>query len=381
MNRTSKWLLGLTVVLTALMLTVFGWGHRNVKHFRLEPTTNLTATNTDSVYSEANFEQTMKKYRDFDTLALIDRVQGNTATSLNYRDFAIIPGLKATRTLNLTSGEIEMCTTMTPQGVTIAGNYLITSAYDHDQQHNSVLYVQDLTTHKLLTTVVLKGHPHVGGITYDPISKQVWVCGRRDGYAEVFSISLNKLVRYNLDTTQAPINYTQRVLLGTISRASFITYHDRSLYVGFFNPRRGGNVQRYQLSKSGRIENNTFTYHLKNQLNVFVSAVFRQDILTQIQGMAFYDGYAILSQSYGPGNSKLYIFKEDKTQKTFRKSEAVAVFTMPSHLEQISAHDGRLYTIYESSAYAYRKSSHNHIDRIVSLDLKDFINLVLKGAD
>jgi len=381
MNRTSQWLLGLTVLLTLLMLTVFGWGHGNVKRYRLEPTTKLTATNTDSLYSETAFEQTMKKYTDFNTLALIDRVQGDTATSLNYRDFAIIPGLKATRTLNLTSGEIEMCTTMTPQGVTIAGQYLISSAYDHDQQHNSVLYVQDLTTHKLLTTVVLQGHPHVGGITYDPIAKQVWVCGRRDGYAEVFSIALNKLVKYDLDASQAPIKYTQRVLLGTISRASFITYHDQSLYVGFFNPRRGGNVQRYQLSKTGRIENNTFTYRLKNQLNVFVSAVFRQDILTQIQGMAFYDGYAILSQSYGPGNSKLYIFKEDKTQRTFRKSEAVAVFKMPSHLEQISAHDGRLYTIYESSAYAYRKNSHNHIDRIVSMDLKDFINLVLKGAD
>nr|WP_225354146.1 hypothetical protein [Lacticaseibacillus saniviri] len=51
---------------------------------------------------------------------------------------------------------------------------------------------------------------------------------------------------------------------------------------------------------------------------------------------------------------------------------------MPSHLEQISNHQGRLYTIYESSAYAYRKTSHDHIDRVVSLDLKDFITLIKK---
>jgi len=376
-KKSSWYLLIGTLLVTIGMYTLMGWGHKSVKRYITQPTTTRTTTNTDAVYSLNTFEKTLKRYPSVDVLALANDETNDNSHDLTYRDFSIIPGLKATTTIDSATGERAMGTAMTPQGVTIAGKYLVTSAYDHDERLNSVLYVQDLKTKRLIKTVVLQGRPHAGGITYDPNAKQLWVCGRRDNWAEVFAISLKTLESYQLSKNK-PITYSQRALLGTISRASFITYHKQSLFVGFFNPRGAGNIQRYLLDKNGRIQGQSLVGRLSTQVSVLTNAVLRQDTLQKIQGLAFYDGYAILSQSFGPGRSKLYIFKEDLNKTIYHKSDALTTVTMPSHLEQISNHQGRLYTIYESSAYAYRKTSHDHIDRVVSLDLKDFITLIKK---
>ncbi|MBT9263186.1 hypothetical protein ACI3PL_14930, partial [Lacticaseibacillus paracasei] len=62
----------------------------------------------------------------------------------------------------------------------------------------------------------------------------------------------------------------------------------------------------------------------------------------------------------------------------FRASDAIDTFDMPSHLEQISTHDGRMYMMFESAAYAYRHRSTNQLDRVLSMNLEGFVQLVLK---
>ncbi|GAF39001.1 hypothetical protein FC83_GL001638 [Agrilactobacillus composti DSM 18527 = JCM 14202] len=390
MNRKSILILSVTLVLTAIFYLVFGWGQGTLKVYDTEPATNYDDTSNGGIYSQKAFISTLQKFKRLDLIARLGPVPEKDLKDFSYApkyfnykydDFLALPGLRATKTINSTTGEVEMCTTMTPQGVTIAGDYLITSAYDHDGFHNSVLYVQNLHTKKYVKTIVLDGRPHVGGITYDPNSNQVWVCGRRNNTAEVFAISMADLEKYDVAKTKKPIAYTQRSGLGTLSRASFITYHVNSLFVGFFNPAGKGHVQRYELDKDGNIAGHSLNANVTTRLDLFTDSVFHQDTIKQVQGLAFYDGYAILSQSFGPGNSKLYIFKEDRNKKIYRESDAIDTFEMPAHLEQISAHDGRLYMVFESAAYAYRKTSHNHIDRVVSMNLKDFIQLVVKEME
>lgn len=340
----------------------FGWGSQSIKITTHEPQTTAKVTSTTGLYSQKSFVKTIHQY------------QSMTAVTTDLARDAIMPGIKATRTLNFASGKVEMCTTMTPQGVTVAEEYLITTAYDHDAQHQSVLYVQDKATHTLIKTVVLQGMPHVGGVTYDSDHQNIWVCSRRKGKAEIVAIPLKTLTEYDFNQTKKPIKYSQRVSLGTISRASFLTYENQALFIGFFNPSGKGNVQRYDMNKQGKIQSKEGINRVNDRLGALTSSIFTQDTLGKIQGIVFYKKYAILSQSYGPGTSKLYIFKKDLTKKVFSEGDALAVIKTPAHLEQVSQNGEKLYLNFESSAYAYRKSSHNHVDRIVSLDIEKLMN-------
>ena len=112
----------------------------------------------------------------------------------NYQEFAqlyvqqyatAIPGLAHTDVNG------QDCTTMVPQGICIAGDYMIISAYDASGQCDSVLYVLSNTnpaSRKYLTTLVLPNKAHVGGIAFD--GSYLWVSNGRD----VSSIQYTELV-------------------------------------------------------------------------------------------------------------------------------------------------------------------------------------------
>lgn len=379
MTKESKFILLITTLLSIIFLVGFGWGTATLDDFREEVRTLLTDTDNNFIYSEKEFATTLEKYPGVDTLALYNRLETEDIEYLDYGAFAPVPGIEGTKSLDIQSGEIGMCTSMTPQGVTVAKDYLITSAYDHDKHHNSVLYIQDLGTHELIKTIVLDGKPHVGGITYDSDNDRIWVCGHKNKKAEVFSIDLEKMLKYDLEKEKAPIEYVQRVMLGEITRASYITYDNRSIYVGFFNPSGFGSVQRYEIDEDGILIGDEIVDKVTNELNILGNAITGQETLEKIQGMAIYDKYTILSQSYGPKSSKMYIFENDKNRTMFKKEEAIAEFNMPAHLEQISEHDGRLYMIFESSSRAYRNKSDDVIDRVLSIDIRGFVKLMLEN--
>lgn len=378
LKKESIFILIVTFVLTLIFLLVFGWGEANIEIYTYEPKTNLVETNSDPVYSEKNFAKTLQEYPEVNDLTLFEDIVNNDEPTIDYSDIPVMPGLKATKTLNNLSKTTEMCTSMTPQGVTIAEDYLITSAYDSHGIHNSVLYVQDINTNELIKTIVLKGKLHVGGIAYNNKSKELWVCGRRKNKAEIFSIKLEDIEKYDFNKKNKPIKYNQRVLLNNISRASYITYFEDALYVGFFNPLGKGSVKQYLLNEKGEVEGQNSIENLIDKFNILADAISSEDTLEKVQGIAFFEDYSILAQSYGPGESKLYIFNKDLNKSIYHSSDAIAEFIMPSHLEQIHENDGYLYMVFESAANKYRKSSKNKIDRIISIDLEGFIRLVLE---
>lgn len=82
-----------------------------------------------------------------------------------------VPGLKKVHTINWRN-EKDHCTAMTPQGLTLTEDYLLISAYCHDHQHNSVIYVLDRITGVRLKTVILPDLPHAGGLAYDPLHRK-----------------------------------------------------------------------------------------------------------------------------------------------------------------------------------------------------------------
>lgn len=111
-----------------------------------------------------------------------------------------IPGLAPTADDDWTKDYIQ-CNNLCPQGVCMAGDYLLTTAYCVDDLHNSCIFVYNNKTGDFLKTLVLKDQKsHVGGITYDEKTKNIWVChSKKDKTTGLYSlerIAYSDLVKY-----------------------------------------------------------------------------------------------------------------------------------------------------------------------------------------
>lgn len=289
----------------------------------------------------------------------------------------VIPGLIQTETLALNEvGKGSLSTSMDPQGVTVAENYVLISAYSHDDKHNSVIYVLDKNSHNYIKTIPLQGKPHVGGLTYDSRSKHIWVCSITDsGEAEIVAISLDKLTSYQLQPDYQPIEYSQRVVLKDIKRASYMTYYNNALYVGYFSEKGEAVLNEYSLDETGTFIEETTNETILRKDDVTAIPDDTDNVGRGIQGVTFYEHYLILSQSYGQKNSKLFFYDLTDTQDDFFKKNAVLTVTAPPYLEQISAVDGKLYTVFESGTERFRKEKDTtKVDRVILLDLETLVN-------
>ena len=89
-----------------------------------EPKTNLTSTNTNAaLFTTMQQIEEISDFPKVETAAFEGR-----ENEIDYGMY-VIPGLEATKTLSMKTGNESMCTSMTPQGLTIAENYLLISAY------------------------------------------------------------------------------------------------------------------------------------------------------------------------------------------------------------------------------------------------------------
>lgn len=293
------------------------------------------------------------------------------------KDF-IIPGLIQTKTLK--NNVVSISEEMDPQGVKIAGDYLVMSAYSHDHQHNSVLYVLDKETGKYIKTIVLEGTPHVGGITYDHLHENLWVTtvnekAGKERHAQVSAIALKDLENYNFEKSKAPITYKYQVNLGEIPEASFIGYDENRLYVGLFETDRDGIIVSYDIAKDVSLDLDVTSKKTVLNQRTLVEPKRIYTIQRKIQGIAFYEDKIILSQSYGRRDSKLLIYDDpEKNNLIDLADEPVKEIEMPPYLEQITGHKGKLYLIFESATKKYRhEKGYVHVDRVLELKKEDII--------
>ena len=287
----------------------------------------------------------------------------------------VIPGLLSTTTLeNNQIKTIVECDSMTPQGVTMAGDYLLISSYCHEHKHNSVFYVLDKNTHQYIKTVVLKGYPHVGGITYDPIAKNVWVCARHKDRAEIVAIPMDSIENYELKNTLQPIKYTQQVELPQVKRASVITYSNKNIYVGYFDSQSDGKLEQYPLDERGKMTGQLASEQVIHTTMDIDKSKTNETIVKELQGITFVEDKLVVTQSYGAfKNSKLLLFNYDTNKKSFLDNDIEKVVDMPAHAEQVSASEGQIYAIFESAAKPYRENEKVWVDRVLRIDTKKLL--------
>ncbi|MBQ6323143.1 MAG: hypothetical protein IJI24_09730 [Lachnospiraceae bacterium] len=336
---------------------------------RFEPPSDTVETSVDGTCSNAHIREVLKRYPIF---------RGVWFGSIK-EDTFVMPGLKSARTLSSNEDtRLCACTSMTPQGICVAKDYLLISAYCHTHSHNSVIYVMDLETKAFVKEIVLPGKSHVGGIAYDPIHRYIWVTGysEEEERASVAAFSYETMESYSLDEKCSPIGYALNYPIITQLRASFMTWHNESLYIGYFTSTRKieSYVQEFKIGENGglitRQNTDAGSFDLMPQV-ALPSAMFR--ISRLCQGIAFIGDEIVLSQSIGIFRSTMrrYRYKEGNLEESFdaRNRYADLAIRLPAMLEQIAVDSqGRMYLTFESAAYAYRYWPKETVDRVVVLN-------------
>lgn len=60
-----------------------------------------------------------------------------------------------------------------------------------------------------------------------------------------------------------------------------------------------------------------------------------------------------------------------KNNNNYYEDNAEDSISLPEKLEQIYVYKDKLYMLFESSAFSYKFTSNNHIDRVISFSLND----------
>lgn len=340
-----------------------------------EPVAVLNRTNAaPAVHTLSEVSEILMEYDDFFTEEIVEHLSQEE----NFGTY-IIPGLKSTKTVNSKTGQSDICTSMTPQGMDVTKDSIFVSAYCHTKKHNSVLYQIDKESGRFVKEIIMPNRTHAGGIAYDNLNQVLWVSNMMDGQAAVSLYTMEALENYQYDKTKKPLPFLETHVLEGLTRNSFMAFRGGSLYAGYFSLSGDSIINRYSVDFEINEKNKEEYEELNRERELLSNVAIDQewaDILSQVQGLEVFGNYLFISQSYGFADSRLRVYERSviETEKySLKKKEEIKSFALPNRMEQICIQDGRLYMLFESGAYAYRGIPVNCVDRIVSVDLKDVL--------
>ncbi len=286
---------------------------------------------------------------------------------------AVIPGIKQTN-----QGNKQVCHDMVPQGICTTNEYILISAYCHENKHKPVIYVMDKRSCKYKTTILLSvenneglkiKNAHVGGLAF--YNDYVYIAGSSDNkvwklpYSEV-----TQAVNSNSDVYDAIIKSGDCF---SSNKASFLFWDNsyQNFFVGTFNKNNANKNYMFAYDKNG----NNFSTKLQLPLHA------------QGASIAVYKGktYLICSCSLGQNNkSAIYIAELKKPQNAcgyilsnWRKID------VPNMSEDLQVEGGIIYNCFESAANPYNKGGlkDTALDRIPFISVNSLISAVLKHGD
>ena len=315
------------------------------------------------------------------------------AAQLFYNDFSLItdeycaiPGLQKTNVAGKT------CSTMTPQGLCVTEDYIFISAYcaadkylkeleenkdygtnaekleaeKSHKAHNSVIYIIDRETGAYIKNIVLPDKNHVGGLATD--GSVIYVAKSSDKQISIITLkTIDKALKAKSLSVKVDYDYT----VDCGCNASFVTYHDNSLWVGVFNEESNSTLRRFSVDKKN--------YKLTENLIA--------EIPPKANGACFIklDGEVCLavSTSYGRKNvSELYLFSvSDYGTKDMVITEKDK-YILPPLAQNICIYDGMAYSLFESAATCYSqvesdaglKATSCIVDRVCRGDVTKLFN-------
>jgi len=307
----------------------------------------LTSTKSRYYNTKTDFENS-PAYQEYEEYA----------NKLIYNFSFAIPGLEKTYFDDLFSNN------MTPQGLTIANDYFLISAYDSEKEMNSVIYALDKNG-KLVIVIILPNKAHVGGLTFD--GENIWVSGLGQTihsfkYSLLLEAIHSKVESYNLASYEKDYEVSLT--------PSFLSYYNDMVWVG-----------RFDVSDTEYM----YGYVIRNKaaLPSLIKELYMR-IPNRTQGAAFTnDGKIILSRSYSrQPKSTNYIsqlefynpsWEEVSVNGLVNKGEVLNILALPPMAEGIVIDNGYLYVNFESAATVYNDCPYI-TDRVIAFKFSDFYN-------
>lgn len=323
----------------------------------------VNGTNTNPVsYTDSNFLAKLKS-----AYPTVYRILDNDEIKAGY----VIPGLEQSQAIYHTGqnkGKLGISKEMDPQGMAIIDDkYIAISAYSRGKIFNSVIWLIDKVSGHYIKTIALDAAYHVGGITYDEDKHQLWIATVDDeGRAQIKSLKFETIEAYNLNTSKQPIVFDYSDDLGDIRLTSYLTYHNGTIYAGYFDENAKGVLAAYPLNEEGNL--------IRNSNSPTVEPSRTWAVPEQIQCISFYKNFILLSQSYGNKPSQLYIYEDDITGSDFKFDHAniVTKLELPPYLEQIVGDNGDVLLLFESATAKYRQNPFIFsIDRILKIKVDE----------
>ncbi|MBL6439807.1 hypothetical protein JNE33_04705 [Streptococcus suis] len=288
----------------------------------------VNGTNVNAVsYSDADFEKELaERYPDLAGRLLPEGEQSSY----------VIPGLEQSQAIvhsGSQAGQLGLATDMDPQGMAIIEDkYVAISGYSKSKTYNSVIWLLD-----------------------------------KD--AQVEALDLTTIEAYDINRDQKAIAFDYSMDLYGVKLASYLTYHQGQLYVGYFHQTSKGVLAVYPVATDGTIASNLNTNGEAEPSQTWVTA-------EKIQGISFYGDKILLSQSYGSKDSVLYIFDNRLSDPKFDlgTDDAIASLPLPPYLEQIIGYQDQVFLLFESASHKYRQNPLLfHMDRIIKISIADLI--------
>ena len=265
----------------------------------------------------------------------------------------IVPGLKSTVSISVKDGKLLSSSDFVPQGIAVAGDYVLITAYDHTKASYSVMYVIDKKTRRYITTFITDTTSHVGGVAYDSRNKYVWIASGSSVLGMPYADIVNAAAVSAADPIVTAFKITEfPKTFKTLTTASYLTFFDNLLWAGKFNETDNDNIYGYYIDL------------IRNE----ITPKYIIEAPVKAQGMTFYkpgkDVFLAVSTSFGRNNkSTLRLYKtsydspqavEGATYKRIKKNTAYKTPIFPPMSEGIAESDGLFYILFESAAKEYR---------------------------
>ena len=242
------------------------------------------------------------------------------------------------------SSMVGVATDMVPQGICVAKDYILITAYSASDSYCSAIYVLSKSTGKLLKTLETSDANHVGGIAFD--GNCVYVARSTQYEVGVIDYStIDSAVKQKGNVV--PVHYAKTISIW--QTASFVTCYDGRLWVGY-------------CEASNTYENAGYMHGYKIEgtkaedcsLNMD-DDVYIRDLPNYANGATFakVNGELRLVVNASPGRS------HDSTRSVYDVNAKTGahklLFTQmqPPMMEESCVDGSKTYTIFESSATVY----------------------------
>lgn len=257
-----------------------------------------------------------------------------------------------------------------PQGLCMAGDYMLITAYDVKKKLNSVIYAVDTKEEKLVSTLTLPNRYHAGGIAFD--GENIWMTGdtsdKYKGRPFVQYMTYETFLEHITETVSAVDESEISRKIYIKNKPSFLECDNGILWVGTYAGRKNTSeayLNGYEIKgEPGNRILNTVMYSLIAGID------------SSAQGADIEDGFLYVSSSYkatSAGVKSSFITKydlrnsQDSSGTYYVKGKEISRVEVPKMNEEIIVDGSTVLINFESGAAHWKRALIN-TDRILAVD-------------